>query len=208
LPENKSNTRVIRNVWAIGRNYADHAKELGNSVPTNVAEPLIFLKAGSSIVANGCEFHLPSFSTEPHHEVEMALQFGDDFKFSGISIAIDMTLRDWQNRLKAEGKPWTLAKSFRDATLLGPIQTLGSGVDLQNLEFRLNINGELRQKGNTRDMIHSVESQRQYILERFPVVSGDLLLTGTPAGVGLVRPGDLLEADLVGILTASWRAAR
>jgi len=203
----KNTAKEIRNIWAVGRNYADHAKELGNLAPAPADQPMIFLKAGSSIVTNGKSFHLPAFSKDVHHEVEVALQFGDDFKWSAVSIAIDLTARDLQNELKSKGHPWTLAKSFRDSCLLGPLVPLNEGINLQNLDFSLHINGELRQSGNTRNMIHEVEKLRVYVLEHFPVAPGDLLLTGTPAGVGPVRPGDELEAQLGNLLRAHWRAA-
>lgn len=202
------NSKEIRNIWAVGRNYADHAKELGNLTPAPQDKPMIFLKAGSSIVANGETFLLPAFSKDVHHEVEIALQFGDDFKWRALTIAIDLTARDLQNELKSKGHPWTLAKSFRDSCLLGPLVPLNERIDLQNLGFSLHINGELRQNGHTRDMIHSVEKLRLHVLEHFPVVPGDLLLTGTPAGVGPIQPGDELEARVADdLVRAYWRAA-
>lgn len=200
-------TKEIHNIWAVGRNYADHAKELGNLAPAPADKPMIFLKAGSSIVANGETFHLPPYSKDVHHEVEVALQFGDDFKWRALSIAIDLTARDLQNELKSKGHPWTLAKSFRESCLLGPLVPFDRSIDPQNLNFSLHINGELRQSGHTGEMIHSVEKLRLYVLEHFPVAPGDLLLTGTPAGVGPVKPGDVLEARLGNLLGAHWRAA-
>jgi len=200
--------KPIQNIWAIGRNYADHAKELGNTPGTSAQDPLIFLKAGSGIVENQKSFHLPKFSNDVHHEVEITLQFGEDLSFSGITLGIDVTARDAQNRLKKAGSPWTLAKSFKESCLLGPMMLLaGSSIEkaLQEIEFFLKINGEVRQKGNSRDMIHSIEQQRSYVLECFPVVPGDLLMTGTPAGVGPIRSGDVLEAEIPGFLQASWR---
>jgi 2-keto-4-pentenoate hydratase/2-oxohepta-3-ene-1,7-dioic acid hydratase in catechol pathway len=194
---------MIRNIWAVGRNYADHAKELGNQAPDATSTPMIFLKAGSSIVFDQSTFALPSFSRDVHHEVEVAVQFGADQKLSGIAIALDLTARDLQNELKAKGHPWTLAKSFRHACLLGPIAPLPGSID--NLEFSLKVNGEIRQQGSTHDMIHSFERLRTYVCERFPVVENDLLLTGTPAGVGPLKAGDRLEAEIRGLTRAAWR---
>src|SRR5688572_19799974 len=102
---------MIRNIWAVGRNYAEHAKELGNKAPL---EPLIFLKAGSSAFF-GAEISLPPWTQEVHHEIEMALQFGEDLNLISYGLALDLTERKIQNQLKANGHPWTLAKSFSNA---------------------------------------------------------------------------------------------
>ncbi len=214
----------IRNIWAVGRNYADHARELGNAVPAKTQEPIIFLKAGSSLLPRSESpgiFHLPSFSAQPAYEVEIVFQFGprsdnvgargdiEKLKLTGLTIGIDLTLRDVQNKLKAQAHPWTLAKSFREAALIGRIVDIPTSLNfnLQNIDFQLKVNGEVRQKGNTGDMINGVVELENYVLERFPVVPGDLLFTGTPAGVGEIHPGDLLEAEISGLLKASWRAA-
>ncbi len=196
---------LIRNVWAVGRNYSEHARELGNAAPSPQAEPMIFLKAGSGVVTDRGTFQLPGFSADVHHELEVAFRFGPNGEFDAVTLAIDLTARDLQNKLKSQGHPWTLAKSFRDACLMGPPVTLPQ--NLEDITFELKINGERRQAGNTRDMIHAPEKLRRYVLERFPVVEGDYLLTGTPAGVGPVRAGDHLEAEIPGVLKASWRAA-
>jgi 2-keto-4-pentenoate hydratase/2-oxohepta-3-ene-1,7-dioic acid hydratase in catechol pathway len=135
----------------------------------------------------------------------VAFRFGPGGEFDAVTLAIDLTARDLQNKLKAQGHPWTLAKSFRDACLMGAPVTLPK--NLEDIAFELKINGERRQIGNTRDMIHTPEKLRRYVLERFPVVEGDYLLTGTPAGVGPVHAGDQLEAEIPGVLKASWRAA-
>ena len=199
---------VIRNIWAVGRNYSDHAKELGNAVPAGDGDPMIFLKAGTSAVGDGGTFRLPAFSSDVHHEVEVALQFGPDFRFSAWTLAIDLTARDLQAAAKEKRHPWTLAKSFRDSCLLGPWVPLKSPEDLAKLEFTLKVNSALVQKGRVSNMIHPIEKVRAYVLERFPVAPGDVLLSGTPAGVGPVKPGDVLEAEAAGLLKAHWQAAR
>lgn len=196
---------IIRNIWAVGRNYGEHAKELGNAVPTPAGDPMIFLKAGSSIVENGETFRLPHFSQDVHHELEVALRFGPQMEWSEITLALDLTARDVQARLKAQGHPWTLAKSFQSSCPLGPLVSIPAGCDLQNLEFELRVNGAIRQKGHTSDMIHSIENLRRYVLEHFPVVEGDLLLTGTPAGVAALRTGDRIEAKIQGLVEAQWQ---
>jgi 2-keto-4-pentenoate hydratase/2-oxohepta-3-ene-1,7-dioic acid hydratase in catechol pathway len=201
-------TPQIRNIWAVGRNYSEHAKELGHAVPAPESEPLVFLKAGTSIVGPEETFSLPAFSHDVHHECEVALRFGPRFEFTEIAIALDLTARDVQSKAKTSGGPWTLAKSFKASCPLGPLVKIPAGCDLQNLEFRLHVNGELRQKGHTRDMIHPIEKMRRYVLERFPVVEGDLLLTGTPVGVAKLNPGDTLEAEIIGLTKARWSVAR
>jgi acylpyruvate hydrolase len=191
---------MIRNVWAIGRNYADHAKELGNEVPK---EPLIFLKAGSCVVQSS-EICLPAWSQEVHHEVELALQFDDNLDIKKAAVALDLTERHFQNLLKAKGSPWTLAKSFTQSCPLSNFFEVGYLGELQNLDISLSVNGELRQRGNTSQMIFSLRQQIDYVKEHFPVCPGDLLLTGTPAGVGVIRRGDVLKAEIAGKIVQSW----
>lgn len=197
---------MIRNIWAIGRNYADHAKELGNEVPTAASsEPMIFLKAGSSAVLDNAEFSLPAWSTEVHHEVELALRFGDDLKIHQAAVALDLTERALQTKLKAKGSPWTLAKSFTDSCPLSGFFVVNSLDELRDLEISLRVNSELRQKGRTSQMIFPLEAQIEYVLKHFPVCPGDLLLTGTPSGVAALQRGDLLVAEISGKVTKHWR---
>lgn len=200
----------IYNIWAVGRNYADHAKEMGSAVPTPSGEPMIFLKAGSSVVAGGVVIHLPRWSDDVHHEVEIALRFGPTLEFTEFALALDLTARDVQAKLKAAGHPWTLAKSFKDSCALGsaiPLTHLNGGLKgLERLRFHLRVNGELRQTGQPADMIFKPHTLREYVLERFPVVPGDWLLTGTPAGVSKISNGDRLEAEIEGYSKASWTA--
>lgn len=191
---------MIQNIWAVGRNYAEHAKELGNAVPdASTSEPMIFLKAGSSIVPNGGRFHLPKFSNDIHHECEVAYVFDQNLQFSEMTLALDLTARDTQNKLKTAGHPWTLAKSFKASCPIGPFVPAKFDVS-----FTFRVNGEIRQTGKTADMVHSAQRLRQYVIDRFPVVPGDLLLTGTPKGVSQLAPGDRLEAEIEGLLKAHW----
>ena len=193
---------MIQNIWAVGRNYVEHAKELGNAASGATEDPMIFLKAGSSIVPNGGRFAMPKFTSDIHHECEVAFRFGPTLKFEEMTLALDLTARKVQTKLKNAGHPWTLAKSFRASCPIGPFVAMPS--DPQNLRFVLKVNGEIRQNGNTSDMVHSVEKLRLYVTDRFPVVPGDLLLTGTPKGVALLRAGDRIEAEIPGVLTATW----
>lgn len=201
----------MANIWAVGRNYADHAKELGNQPAQASGEPLVFLKAGSTAVPVGKRIRLPSWSSEIHHELELALRFGADLKFTDFTIALDLTARDIQEKLKSKSQPWTLAKSFQDSCPLGepmPLSQIPGGYEnFSGLKFSLTVNGEIRQRGNASDMIHDAEKLRQYVCSRFPVEPGDWLLTGTPAGVASIRAGDKLEAAIEGLYKAQWTVA-
>ncbi|WP_413575184.1 fumarylacetoacetate hydrolase family protein [Bdellovibrio sp. HCB290] len=192
---------MIQNIWAIGRNYVEHAKELGNEVPT---EPLVFLKAGSCATVAASEIHLPKWTTDVHHEVEIALQFDENLQISSACVALDLTERTLQSKLKSKGQPWTLAKSFTEACPLSSFFPIESLDELRNIGIKLTVNGELRQNGNTSLMIFPFEEQIDYVRQHFPVVAGDLLLTGTPAGVGQIKPGDILLAEIVGKITHQW----
>ncbi len=193
--------KLIRNIWAVGRNYASHAKELGNATPSPEGEPIIFLKAGTcavpSIELGGTGFALPTFSEDIHHEAEIALEFGNDLTFCAIGFALDLTAREVQSRLKEKALPWTLSKSFIAGCPLSELKPIPKNFDLDNIHFELHVNGELRQKGHTRDMIFSAEKLRTYLLARYPIVPGDLLLTGTPSGVNLVQKGDKLSGQIL-----------
>ena len=191
---------MIRNIWAVGRNYADHAKEMGQEIPQ---EPLIFLKAGSCAFF-GEEISLPSWSQDVHHEIELALKFDQALEISHFGLALDLTERKIQNRLKEERQPWTLAKSFSGACPLSqfyPITDLGA---LKNLPLALNINGQVRQLGSTSQMIFSIEKMIDFVKNHFPVCPDDLLLTGTPSGVGTLVRGDRLSAQLGNLIQHEW----
>lgn len=190
---------MIRNIWAVGRNYAEHAKELGNQIPT---EPLIFLKAGSSAFF-GTDISLPAWAEDVHHEIELAVKFDNDLNVDSYGLALDLTERTIQNHLKSKGQPWTLAKSFTNACPISQFYPVKNISELSNLPITLEINGEVRQRGNTRDMVFSLETLVSFIKSRFPVCPGDLLLTGTPSGVGPLCRGDKLLGTL-GQIRHSW----
>ncbi|MBX2987072.1 MAG: fumarylacetoacetate hydrolase family protein [Bdellovibrionaceae bacterium] len=199
---------MIHNVWAVGRNYADHAKELGNAVP---GEPMIFLKAGSS-VTTGPRVQWPAWAKDVHHELEWALEFGPELRFSRMALALDLTERTLQGKLKSQGHPWTLAKSFTGSCPLSDwVKLPASEEDQKKLRLQLFVNGESRQDGLVSQMIFPAEVLREFILARFPVRPGDVLLTGTPAGVGALHAGDQLEGrlSLAGkeLLTVPWTVA-
>lgn len=193
---------MIQNIWAVGRNYAEHAKELGNEVPT---EPMIFLKAGSSATLAANEIHLPDWAKDVHHEVELALRFDENLQISEACMALDLTERTKQNQLKSKGHPWTLAKSFKESCPLSNFFPVADLDELKNLNITLKVNGNIRQNGNTSQMIFELEQLITYVKKHFPVVAGDLLLTGTPSGVGPITHGDILEAQLGEKMKHSWK---
>lgn len=193
---------LIRNIWAVGRNYADHAMELGNEVPTT---PLIFLKAGSSATVNSTEILLPAWTEEVHHEVELALKFNSHLQVTEAAVALDLTERKVQTAAKKEGRPWTLAKSFKEACPVSAFFSLKDVKDLADLELSLWVNDRVCQHGNTNQMIFQIPALIEYVLEHFPVCPGDLLLTGTPAGVGPLMRGDKVRAQIHGAITHIWQ---
>lgn len=196
---------MIQNIWCIGRNYGAHAKELGNAIPET---PLVFLKAGSCVVETGNTFELPSWSKVIHHEVELALRFDKNLKIGSACVAIDLTARDVQDEVKKKGLPWTQAKSFRGACLIGDFFEIKSLSELDSLTLMLTVNGEKRQHGHVNDMIFHPEILVNHVLDIFPVAPGDLLLTGTPAGVSALESGDEIEAEIVGRSKGKWTAKR
>lgn len=191
---------MIRNIWAIGRNYSEHAKELGNSVPTS---PMVFLKAGSTAVFSG-EIELPAWIQDVHHEVELGLIFDETLQISRACLALDLTERKRQNEARDNGTPWTLAKSFTASCPLSAPFDFASLEELQNLDLELKINGEVRQVGNTQQMIFHIPTLVDYVRNHFPVCPGDLLLTGTPSGVGPIHRGDFVEAQISGKVSHRW----
>jgi acylpyruvate hydrolase len=188
-------------IYAVGRNYAAHAKELGNEISKD--EPVIFFKPPNSVVHSGQKVKLPNFSKNVQYELELAFRFGKNLEISDVSVAIDLTARDKQREAQDKKAPWALAKGFKQSCGLGP-WVKAKGLDLQNLELKLLHNGRLAQHGFTKDMVFNVETIAQYLIERFPVEPGDIVLTGTPEGVGTVVAGDKVFAEIVGVSQGEW----
>ncbi len=189
-------------IICVGRNYVDHIKELNNDFPQN---PVIFTKPETALLKDNDPFYYPDISKEIHHEVEIVLKINKigkyiDEKFAHkyydeIALGIDFTARDLQNELKSKGLPWDLAKGFNDSAPISgfvPKQNF----EMNNLDFSLNINNECRQTGNTSHMIYSFDYIISFVSKYFTLKTGDLLFTGTPAGVSAVNIGDRLEGFL------------
>ena len=197
---------TIGKIVCLARNYAEHAKELGNETP---AAPVLFMKPASSVIADGEAVKIPAYSQECHYEVELAVLIGKQCRgvaaenamehVAGYGVAIDMTLRDVQNQLKAKGLPWEIAKGFDTSCPLTDFVPAAVIIDPHALRLKLAVNGEGRQDGNSSDMIHRVPQILAYISAIFTLDPGDVILTGTPAGVGPVRAGDVMTAEIASI---------
>jgi len=183
----------------IGRNYTEHIKELKNERPT---DPVVFLKADSSILPKKQPFYIPDFSNDIHYEVEILVKIHKvgkhiDKKFAGkyydeIGLGIDFTARDVQSYLKDKGLPWEKAKSFDGSAVIGQWLPKNEFKDLNNINFSLKKNGNLVQNGNTSYMLWKIDEIIEYVSKYFTLKIGDIIFTGTPAGVGKVEPEDVL----------------
>lgn len=190
-------------IICVGRNYADHARELNNEVPT---EPVIFLKPDSAILKDGKAFYLPEHLGEIHHELEVVLRVCKNGKhihekfasayYDQIGLGIDFTARDLQNKLKSKGLPWELAKGFDGSAVLGDFIAKETLPNLSSLQIRLDIDRSERQQGNTRDLLFTFEKIITFVSQYFTLRQGDLIFTGTPAGVSAVQPGNRLQGYL------------
>ncbi len=190
-------------VVCIGRNYLEHIRELNNAVPET---PILFIKPSTALVTLSEPICLPSDRGSCHHEVELAVLIGQKLcntdivaarqAVAGYGIALDLTLRDLQNELKQKGHPWETAKAFDGACPLSPFLKPESIPDPQAVALSLHINGELRQQGNTQQMMLGIFALIAYISTHFTLLPGDVVLTGTPAGVGPLRSSDQLLLSL------------
>lgn len=190
-------------IICIGRNYAEHAKEMKSEIPT---EPVFFLKPETALLKNSKDFYYPDFTKDLHHEVEIVLKICKNGKhiaeefahtyYNEIGIGIDFTARDIQMKCKEKGLPWEKAKAFDDSAPVSNFVPKEKFSSLSNISFNLNINGKLRQQGNTKDLIFSNEKVIAYVSKFITLKTGDLIFTGTPEGVSAVNIGDVLEASI------------
>jgi acylpyruvate hydrolase len=190
-------------IICIGRNYAAHIEELKNEQP---GQPVVFLKPDTALLKGGAPFFYPDFSKNIHHEIELVLKISKEGKyiqpqfahryFEEIGLGIDFTARDLQDQCKAKGLPWEIAKAFNGSAPIGEFKSVAELGDLKNLDFHLEINSEVRQKGNTGLMLFDFATIIAYVSQFFTLKKGDLIYTGTPAGVGPVQPGDQLTGFL------------
>ena len=186
-------------IIAIGRNYAEHAKELNNPVP---AVPVIFMKPDTAVLKDNKPFYHPEFSTDIHHEIELVLKISKEGKhvaqkfaasyFEEIGLGIDFTARDIQQKHKEKGLPWELAKAFDNSAPVSKFIPKSEFKDLGNLNIRLDLNDNTVQEGNTKDLLFSFEYIIAFVSQYITLKKGDLIFTGTPKGVGKVNIGDHL----------------
>ncbi|MEJ5962718.1 fumarylacetoacetate hydrolase family protein [Pedobacter immunditicola] len=192
-------------IIAIGRNYAAHAKELNNPVPTT---PVIFMKPDTALLKDNKPFYIPDFSNDIHYELEVVLKICKEGKhiqekfaanyYEEIGLGIDFTARDIQSRHKEKGLPWELAKSFDNSAAVSNFIPKTQVENIYDFDFKLDINQENRQLGNTKNLLFSFEKIIAFVSQYITLKKGDLIFTGTPEGVGQVLAGDHLEAWLNG----------
>lgn len=185
-------------IFCIGRNYAKHAKELNNEIPD---KPLVFMKPPTAVLNNNKDFYLPDFSSNVHYEGEIVVKISGNGKhiqpkfarkyYNAITVGMDLTARDLQSELKAKGHPWEIAKGFDGSAVLGKMMPLDG--ELEDVEFSIKKNGEVVQAGKCKDMLFSIDELIAYISQYFKIQTGDLIYTGTPAGVGQMKIGDTFE---------------
>lgn len=193
----------VGKIVCLGRNYLDHIRELGNKVPDRA---VIFVKPASSLLADGGTIQIPSYSNACHHELELALLIGTEGKnipegqalshLAGYAVALDLTLRDIQDELKSKGLPWEIAKGFDTSC---PLSEFVPAAQIENpnaIQLTLKVNGEIRQQGNTAQMMRSVEEIIAEVSSFYTLEPGDIILTGTPAGVSRIQSGDQLEGEI------------
>lgn len=187
-------------IFCVGRNYAEHAKELNNEVPAN---PVIFMKPPTALLKSENPFIYPEFTSDLHYEGEIVLRIGKNGKkiqekfahkyIDAFTIGFDLTARDIQNDLKSKGLPWELAKGFDGSAVIGNFLKVGDSPNFPTLQFSIQKNGTVVQNGNTMDMIFSFDKIISFVSQYFTLQQGDLIFTGTPKGVGALVIGDILE---------------
>ena len=190
-------------IICIGRNYSEHARELKNEVPT---EPVFFMKPDTALLKDNAPFYYPSFSNDIHYEAELVYKICKNGKsilpqfahkyYEEITIGIDFTARDIQEQCKKKGLPWEKAKSFDQSAVIGKFIPLSKENVQHPLQFGLDINGNMVQQGTSSDMIFSIDQILAYVSQFITLKTGDLIFTGTPAGVGPIKIGDKLTASL------------
>ncbi len=202
----------VGKIVCLGRNYLDHIRELGNKVPDRA---VLFCKPATSIIPEGEEVIIPDYSQNCHHELELALLIGKPGKniseadalshVAGYGVAIDLTLRDVQDEVKGKGLPWEIAKGFDTSCPLSDFVAADQVSNPNDLQLTMKVNGEIRQQGTTAQMMRSIEEIIYEISKYFSLEAGDIILTGTPAGVSKIVSGDQLvgEIEQVGTLQVS-----
>lgn len=190
-------------IFCIGRNYSDHAKEMNAAVPET---PMFFMKPDTSLLKSPADFFYPSFSKEIHYECELVVRItkvGKSIKkefahryYNEIGLGIDFTARDLQKKCKEKGHPWEVAKAFENSAVISDKFLLTESLDMDKLAFTLEKNGHVVQSGNISDMIFSIDELIAHVSQFMTLKTGDLIYTGTPAGVGPIEIGDVLVGKI------------
>lgn len=203
-------------IFCIGRNYAEHIRELGNE---HTDECIVFIKPHTCQVPTGHDVPIPADRGSVHHELELVIVIGKPGRkipasealghVSGFTLGIDLTLRDLQARLKKAGSPWERCKAFDHSAPIGDVMPYRGDVDLGNIDMTLKVNGQIRQSGNSRDMLFPIPRLIETLSMTWQLLPGDLIYTGTPPGVGPVAPGDqtVLESPQIGRFSWSFTLA-
>jgi 2-keto-4-pentenoate hydratase/2-oxohepta-3-ene-1,7-dioic acid hydratase in catechol pathway len=194
-------------IFCLGRNYAGHLREMQAEIPQ---APVVFLKPGTALIRDGEPIVIPRISHQVHHEVELVVAIGTPGKHiprneaighvSGYGVGLDMTLRDIQNEAKKQGLPWSVAKGFDTSAPVSEFIPAGQIGDPYALTISCSVNGAVRQRASTGTMISRIDEIIEYISSIFTIEAGDLIFTGTPEGVGEVKHGDIVEAELLGFV--------
>jgi 2-keto-4-pentenoate hydratase/2-oxohepta-3-ene-1,7-dioic acid hydratase in catechol pathway len=205
----------VSNIFCIGRNYAAHITELGNQ---QEKEPLVFLKPTTAIHLEGTPVDLPTFSDDVHYETELVILIGKKAKnipyenaleyIQGYGLGLDLTARDLQTAAKSKGLPWTLAKGFDQSACLSRFIPADAASVSARHYFSMKQNGQLKQTGDTALMLFDISALISYLSEVFTLSAGDLIFTGTPEGVGKLYPGDVLELEMTGKISARFSVAQ
>lgn len=195
-------------ILAIGKNYANHIAEMRSEFDKFSGEPVVFMKPDTALLKDNAPFYYPEFSKDIHHEVEIVIKIAKEGKYieekfahkyyDEIGIGIDFTARDVQAKLKQHSYPWELSKAFNGSAPISNFVPKTNFADVQNINFHLEVNGEKRQEGNTSMMIFKIDYIISFLSKYFTLKKGDLIFTGTPAGVGAVQIGDRLCAFIEG----------
>ena len=208
---NESTHQDVFRIFCIGRNYMEHIREQNSETPS---VPPIFHKPPTTLVPSGGKVRFPKHGHELHHEAEVVVRIGKGGRpensetalsfVDGLTLGLDLTLRDVQRYLKQKGLPWEIAKSFEDSAPIGDIVAYNDAINLKEIEFTCRVNGDIRQQGNTQDMLHPIESLILEVGKIWQLMPGDLIYTGTPAGVGSLQIGDTIEIESPQLGSYAW----
>ena len=190
----------VNHVYCVGRNYTSHAKEMGVD---DRKPPFIFTKPNWTLTTSDVKY--PNGTNDLQHEVELVIAIGESLSIFGFAVGVDLTRRDIQSLAKEQGKPWFSGKNFLGSAPISYIVPINKSEDLSNLELTLNVNGELKQSGNCSEMIWSPNEILCEMSKDIPLSQGDLIFTGTPSGVGMIHPGDAIEASISNLAELSFK---